>query len=532
MPDLPKNAAGKPLRIKLATRLNLGKMADAIPFSQRHFEAPETPSKEASLSDPIRCYQVLADLGAVTNALRCAQGVDDVAVRARPDGTPEAFVSSSHPDINALSLKMELSGILPGYSLPEPLHVLPLPLKRLRDGSVDFDGMEKEIMEETAAAMSSRALVVRDIIAGLLSIEAGNITGDSDFFLLGGNSLLLGKLAYQIRKQTGASLQVSQIFTSSTVNGIAGLIDEEDGGNNSGEGASISEHVYSAATSVTLGENEPAYPYPEPGQGRSSSHPLVLLVQIIPFMFFYPLKAAVTWSVLLFVLAYLAPIIDQIYIYRMLSLLAAILAGRLASRIVAPITAILFKWLVIGRYKPGTYRMWSNYYLRYWIVNQSLRSAGRGIFSMHPALEILYFRLLGAKIGSNVTIMKSAKLAEFDLLTIGDDVRIDSNVVMRGFCVERDGYFRLDPIQLGRGSVINTYTQVIPGAVVDDGAVYGPHASTNEGPSAPEYAMFNRSYREDPNAFLKYFVAWPICMLVFIASCMFPYCVILGNDTN
>lgn len=50
------------------------------------------------------------------------------------------------------------------------------------------------------------------------------ISGDSDFFLLGGNSLLLGKLFYHIRKKTNVTVAVATLFTNSTVNGIASLI--------------------------------------------------------------------------------------------------------------------------------------------------------------------------------------------------------------------------------------------------------------------------------------------------------------------
>ena len=40
-----------------------------------------------------------------------------------------------------------------------------------------------------------------------------------------------------------------------------------------------------------------------------------------------------------------------------LSLLAAILMGQLADSVVPPLAAISLKWIIIGRYTPGTYRM-------------------------------------------------------------------------------------------------------------------------------------------------------------------------------
>lgn len=90
--------------------------------------------------------------------------------------------------------------------------------------------MEDEVRRQNASAMSRTALVVRDIIARLLDTEAGTITAESDFFLLGGNSLLLGRLVHLIRKETGVSLEVSTLFNNSTVAGIASVIEDEQGG--------------------------------------------------------------------------------------------------------------------------------------------------------------------------------------------------------------------------------------------------------------------------------------------------------------
>jgi hypothetical protein len=158
------------------------------------------------------------------------------------------------------------------------------------------------------------------------------------------------------------------------------------------------------------------------------------------------------------------------------------------------------------------------YHLRWWIVNQALRSAGQGIFSMHPCLEILYYRLLGARIGKNVRIDPKARLGEFDLLTLHDGCCIDASLV-RGFCVERDGYFRLDKIVVGRKAFVNTFTQLSPGAVIPDGAVYGPHASSHDEPSRKSSAAYNRTIFRQPHWSLQVFVTWPIVLIVNFVSC-------------
>ncbi|KAJ7167921.1 acetyl-CoA synthetase-like protein [Mycena filopes] len=515
MEDVPKNSAGKPLRIKLATRLGIGRLSDSVPAIQRHFEA-SVPDNQAALSSPIPCRRVTFDTAAIERALLGLHGVHDIAVRVREEGSPEAFVVAEGLDSG--ELKGAVAGVLPGYAIPDPLHVLAGKLRRTMDGEVDFAGMEREIRETAASAMSEQALVVRDIIAHLLAADTGKISGDSDFFLLGGNSLLLGKLAYQIRKETGVSIPVATLFTHSTIKGIASLIDAR----NQSEATLVhgSHHTFppssghsrnqSEATLLSLGL--------DPGKpGRGQNHPISLIIQAIPFMFFYPLKAALTWTILLLTLAELAPHVNGSFWERIIALIVAIVAGRLSTRIISPMSAIIFKWLVIGRYKPGKYRVWSNYYLRYWIVNQALRISGRGIFSMHPTLEILYYRLLGAKIGKGVKIDKHARLGEFDLLTFNDGCVVD-NALIRGFCVEREGFFTLDTVSVGRYAIINTYTQIAPGASIPDGAVYGPHASSYDASAPQAFGAYNRPMIPEPTLVMKLFVAWPIIFFVYFVS--------------
>ena len=45
------------------------------------------------------------------------------------------------------------------------------------------------------------------------------------------------------------------------------------------------------------------------------------------------------------------------YWLKLCGLVLSIIAARLSSRIICPIVAIIFKWIVIGTYKPGEYEM-------------------------------------------------------------------------------------------------------------------------------------------------------------------------------
>lgn len=147
---------------------------------------------------------------------------------------------------------------------------------------------------------------------------------------------------------------------------------------------------------------------------------------------------------------------------------------------------------------------------------------------MHPELNKLYYRLLGARIGKNVHIDKHARLGEFDLLTLEDGCRIDSSNI-RGFCVNREGYFCLEPIVIGKRAVINSYTHISPGAVIPEDSVYGPHASSFDAPSPASYAAYNRTSFLEPHWLLKLLVAWPVILIVTFASCK---CIGLASRQN
>ena len=94
------------------------------------------------------------------------------------------------------------------------------------------------------------------------------------------------------------------------------------------------------------------------------------------------------------------------------------------------------------RYSKGRYALYGSMYLRWWFTDQILRFCGRGIFKYHSSLLPWYYRLLGARIGSNVSISNNADLGEYDLLYIGDDVCIDDKAILRPFVAHQGAMVR------------------------------------------------------------------------------------------
>ena len=93
--------------------------------------------------------------------------------------------------------------------------------------------------------------------------------------------------------------------------------------------------------------------------------------------------------------------------------------------------AIIFKWLCVGRLRPGTYRLWGSYYLRWWLADLVREMCGLGVFKTNSQTFTLYMRLMGANIGRNVSVSPSTDIAEFDLITINNGATIDEIAKVR-----------------------------------------------------------------------------------------------------
>jgi len=207
---------------------------------------------------------------------------------------------------------------------------------------------------------------------------------------------------------------------------------------------------------------------------------------------------------------------------RFRALVLAMVVSRLLLGVLAPLVGIACKWLIIGRYKAGKYPLWGTYYLRWWLVEQIVNIAGKGVFRddlpiIGSQLVRFYYVLMGASIGNNVKIHKDARLGQADLLTIGDDVCID-NAQVRPFTVE-EGHFLLMPITIGSRCAVGVKSVVAGGSKLPSGTCLGPLSSSHEQEDADEsYKKYCRPAYEQPPAYLIIFVGIPILLLVYSIS--------------
>ena len=363
----------------LSKRFGIGKLSDDVPLLHRHLEAA-LPDNQHLISESIPCTKVAISAYIVESVLRNVQGVIDVAVRRRPDESLNAYVSvAPQSKLAVRDITTSIRLLIPGYAIPSHMYVIRGPLARDLSGGYDYGRMEKRALDNETIEFDKQQLLVRDIFADILGHDPAHMRKDSDFFLLGGNSLLLGKLSFHLRRQLGVDIGVMDLFSESTIQGIAALIDEK-GRSETGYGTDDdTKHNASTASSSTALPTDHDFKHdPEyrgKRRGRNSAHPLCLVVQAIPFLVFYPFKTAFTCAStltiansclidenelgfwLLMISSSLAVFKDGSFWHRLGGLFMAILIARMIADTVCPITAIAFKWIVIGRYQPGTYQM-------------------------------------------------------------------------------------------------------------------------------------------------------------------------------
>jgi len=153
--------------------------------------------------------------------------------------------------------------------------------------------------------------------------------------------------------------------------------------------------------------------------------------------------------ILFFGMEWLGPFFVYAYYYQadlgVMDSLLLMLAMYFALLPVITLFAIGFKWLILGKVKPGKYNLWGTYYFRFWLVDKFINIAPITYFTGTPLMNV-FLRSLGAKIGKNVYINTSA-ISIFDLLTIGDNVSVCTDTHMRGYHIA-DGYLHIGSIEL------------------------------------------------------------------------------------
>ena len=168
------------------------------------------------------------------------------------------------------------------------------------------------------------------------------------------------------------------------------------------------------------------------------------------------------------------------------SLMASSISALLFVQAILALTLTIgAKWALMGRRKPGSYDWDKSSYCQRWQILLTIERLRRHCFSGNGILSLLtsthyltlYFRALGARIGSDCALFASGAttllFTEPDLLILGDRVAVDDASLVGH--VNSRGHFSLNELVVGRGSVLRTGSRVLSGGVVGEGSVLLEH---------------------------------------------------------
>jgi non-ribosomal peptide synthetase-like protein len=339
---------------------------------------------------------------------------------------------------------------LPAYMIPtiiEPIERLPT----LHSGKVDRQALPVPRLRPEAADAESTARTAgeRKLLAVWKTLLAPMpVTVHDDFFTeLGGHSLLAARMVSELRGDPQfARLSMMDVYNDPTIEKLAARFP-----------FAPTEKPTAASRGPALAASDP------PADGRkpvsAARHFLCGLAQ----------AAGLYFILGFFALQWLAPYLTYTWmIEEDFAWPEAVLAALGSLIVVYPVMlvlAIVVKWTVGGRYRPGSYPLWGVFYFRWWFVNSILSIVPVDYLTGTPLLG-LYYRLLGARIGENVHLATHLRTA-FDLVSIGDDSSIGTDAALLAHTV-KEGRLVLAPIAIGNRCFVGNRAIVAGGTQMAD----------------------------------------------------------------
>jgi non-ribosomal peptide synthetase-like protein len=343
------------------------------------------------------------------------------------------------------AVRAHLRRCVPAYMVPtllQPLSQLPL----LPSGKVDRKNLPPPAIRTVRPGANRnppRTALEKKIASVWQDLLASSIVSrDTDFFQdLGGHSLLAARMVSQLRADPDFhDLSILDVYRHPVL------------------------HVLAAACEARRGSES------SPGRVRRQTSGMPLagaayrICAVAQAVGLYLLTALAGLEWLVPYLIYEAAMSRGIGFWSAVMLSVAARPGLYPLQL---LLAIVIKWTVIGRYKPGRYPLWSIYYLRWWFVNRVLSQVSTHYLLGTPLLNI-YYRLMGADIGENV-FLGTDHFGSFDLVHVGDDSSVGLEASLSGYTVE-GGMLRIGSINIGKRCFLGTRAMMRPDSRMEDDA--------------------------------------------------------------
>jgi aryl carrier-like protein len=170
------------------------------------------------------------------------------------------------------------------------------------------------------------------------------------------------------------------------------------------------------------------------------------------------------------------------------------------------IAIILVKWILVGRYVPGRYALWSKEFAKWWFVDRLLEvwEIFVGSYFLDTPFLNLFYKSLGVQCDL-ASVRFSSFVREFDLVHIEKNARVKGMILSR--LIDREGLL-LDHIHIQEGIRLESCTVTYPGTVFSNVTQQEsiPMAGTTIWEQI-QRILFPFAYMCSTTAFL-YFMSW------------------------
>ncbi|MBC7525485.1 MAG: amino acid adenylation domain-containing protein [Flavobacterium sp.] len=397
------------------------------------------------IDDQIKLRGYRIELGEIETLLSATTGVLQAAVTIKKDSNNQdqltGYVVLNNTTVfNEALIKEQLAQKLPTYMVPYAIVKLN-EVPRLPSGKINRKALpvpesylaSPELKENKIEDGDDFETIMKKILSSVFSKQDIHLT--QDFFNdLGGHSLLAASFVSKMRHEGKvANASLKDIYQNRPLSELA--------------------HKWE--------------------QNATTKEKANTIFNKIPLLRYYACWFAQTLA-LVVIFGFLAAEIFIPYLAYYFTLLEherhlyAACAALLMFCLIPPIyilLGILVKWLVIGKYKEGTYPLWGTYYFRWWFVNTFQRIVPTQFMNGTP-LYPNYLRLLGAKVASDAQL-SSLTMGASDLVSIGADVCVSSNVVFDNVTVE-NGLLKLTSIKVGNHAYLGSSSIICGNTVMED----------------------------------------------------------------
>ena len=549
MNALPKSHTNKLLRVKLGQRLNLPELTDSMFPVQRTFEATCPPQGTlVGVSIPSEAIEV--DLEYIQDILRSELEVPEDEPETQPEhplqdvdiafdavkvptaeGQKKQLLVTAHPSrIGSVTVHISNLSAEDVIHISErvfdaylrPSHVCTyseeISLQNIKKYPEPTDSVACILRGDVAKRLITDPMVrgMQELIQELLDLDCLPAY-DSNFFHVGGSSLLASQLASKIRKKYSCEFSGTDVFRHNTCLGMARHVQKQKGG------CKLDNVSLSSSATSMVNENG------EGGPSGGKQCPVDLqnvpldatrlkfednfksrFLQLIPTLLLFPIYQFSRFF--LFFMSLLAVLNNVPGEQNLVKFILTLVGFHFLWTLITPLVFVLIKWTVIGTYQQGRYPIWGSYYLRWWFVDISRKIIGRGIWGSNNYTLCMYYRMLGAEIGEGAHISLEAEIAEFDLVTIGDYAKVEYSTV-RGFGLD-NGAMILGPVCVDDFASAGVRSVVAPYTKIPTNAHVGPATSSYEITHDDDsHLQYNRYAVPEPAWYMQLFVGHPVTFL-------------------